>query len=299
MLYALSRDPQLSFDEAMRRYRESVSRSFELYLIHLYYLIELAGYSKKDAERKALKLRPTEEDKLFIPHLHDNALSQSLRSNDALHTLFQRYRIAEQIDADLVRTLYTDFSKKEGYKAYSQQTSVSDDEHAEQLLELLRYCLASESLSEAMEDWYPNYSDDKSLVAGAMKKTVKALPATLDFYADYLPPEEATIEFGEALLRKVHEEDGQLLAVIEPTLKNWDAQRVAILDMIMLKMALCELLTFPTIPTKVTLNEFVEISKQYSTDKSKDFINGILDRLLKQLAAEGKINKEGRGLLEQ
>ena len=81
-------------------------------------------------------------------------------------------------------------------------------------------------------------------------------------------------------------------------LKNWDSERVAILDMIMLKMALCELLHFPTIPTKVTLNEFVEISKIYSTDKSKDFINGILDRLMKKLQKEEKIVKEGRGLIE-
>ena len=84
----------------------------------------------------------------------------------------------------------------------------------------------------------------------------------------------------------------------EPTLKNWDVDRVAIIDMILLKMALSELMIFPTIPTKVTLNEFVEISKMYSTEKSKDFINGILDRLMKKLNKEGKIKKEGRGLLE-
>jgi len=83
------------------------------------------------------------------------------------------------------------------------------------------------------------------------------------------------------------------LAIIEPALKNWDADRVAIIDMILLKMALSELLSFPSIPTKVTLNEFVDISKLYSTDKSKDFINGILDRLMKQLEKDGKIKKEG------
>ena len=81
-------------------------------------------------------------------------------------------------------------------------------------------------------------------------------------------------------------------------MKNWDAERVAVIDMILLKMAVCELVSFPTIPTKVTLNEFVEISKMYSTDKSKDFINGILDRLLKKLEKEGKVTKEGRGLIQ-
>ena len=81
-------------------------------------------------------------------------------------------------------------------------------------------------------------------------------------------------------------------------LKNWDAERVAAVDMISLKMATAELLYFPTIPTKVTINEYVDVSKMYSTDKSKEFVNGILDRLMKQLKEEGLIRKEGRGLIE-
>ena len=136
-------------------------------------------------------------------------------------------------------------------------------------------------------------------MVGAIKKTLKALPVTSEeFYQNYQPSDEAVKEFGELLLHKVYHEDSDLLELIEPTLKNWDADRVAAIDMILLKMALCELMNFPTIPTKVTLNEFVEIAKLYSTEKSKDFINGILDRLMKKLNKDGKINKEGRGLLE-
>jgi len=298
MLYAMSRDPQLSLEEAMRRYRESVSRSFELYLFYLYYVVKIAEYARKDAERRAAKYLPSEEDKQFTPRLFENELIRSLTGNQELGRLFQRYRIAAKIDDDMVRALYTEFSKKEAYKAYLQKEHPDVEDHAAQLLDLVRFCLSSESLSDATEDWYPNWEDDKSLVIGALKKTFKALPATPAFYEDYLPPEEATVEFGETLLTTVHNSDTELLASIEPMLKNWDVQRVAVLDMIMLKMALCELRAFPTIPTKVTLNEFVEISKQYSTEKSKDFINGILDRLLKQLLADGKIKKEGRGLLD-
>lgn len=131
-----------------------------------------------------------------------------------------------------------------------------------------------------------------------MKKTIKALPVDGTFYQEYEPADETVKEFGEVLLKKVCEEDGDLSEIIEPMLKNWDAERVAVIDMILLKMAVCELVSFPTIPTKVTLNEFVEISKLYSTDKSKDFINGILDRLMKKLDKDGKIVKEGRGLIE-
>lgn len=298
MLYSLSRDPQLTMEEAMRRYRESVSRSFELYIFYIYYILRVAEYATKDAERRAGKFLPTEEDKQFSPRIFENALVRSFTSNQELNRLFQRYGMVAKADEDLIRSLYTEFSKRDSYKAYSQKETAQEEDHATQLLDLARFCLSAESLGEAIEDWYPNWEDDKSLVVGALKKTFKALPVKADFYVDYLPPEEAAVEFGEALLEQVHRRDGELLATIEPTLKNWDVQRVAILDMIMLKMALCELLSFPTIPTKVTLNEFVEISKLYSTEKSKDFINGILDRLLKQLSAEGKIKKEGRGLLD-
>jgi N utilization substance protein B len=148
------------------------------------------------------------------------------------------------------------------------------------------------------EDRYTNWDDDESLVVGAMKKTVKAFPLKDNFYQEFEPSDMTVREFGEELLRKTCREDSALLAEIEPALQNWDVERVAALDMIMLKMALCELLHFPTIPTKVTLNEFVEISKVYSTDKSKEFINGILDRLMKKLLEENKIVKEGRGLIE-
>jgi len=298
MLYALSRDPQLTMDEAMRRYRESVGRSFELYIFYLYYIVRIAEYARKDAERRAGKYLPTEEDKQFEPRIFENDLIRSLTGNQELNRLFQRYGMVAKTDEDMVRSLYSEFSKKDSYKAYWQKATATEEDHSEQLLDLARFCLSSESLADAIEYWCPNWEDDKSTVTGALKKTFKALPAKADFYVDYLPPEEAVVEFGEALLEQVHRRNDELQAIIEPNLKNWDVQRVAVLDMIMLKMALCEMLSFPTIPTKVTLNEFVEISKQYSTEKSKDFINGILDRLLKQLAAEGKIKKEGRGLLD-
>ena len=89
-----------------------------------------------------------------------------------------------------------------------------------------------------------------------------------------------------------------LLEIIKPLLKNWDHERLALIDMILIKMAILELLEFKTIPTKVTINEYVEVSKAYSTPKSKDFINGILDKVLKELSDAGKIVKEGRGLID-
>ena len=198
-------------------------------------------------------------------------------------------------DQDIVRSLYLDFAKTPEYLNYFKEEDTIES-HQNLLLALYKHLVKNESFCDELEEKFWNWIDDKSLVIGTIKKSLKALPATEDFFSSYRPTEETTKEFGETLITHVCKNDHELLELIEPTLKNWDVDRVAVMDMILLKMALTELLVFPTIPTKVTLNEFVEISKLYSTEKSKDFINGILDRLMKKLEKEGKINKQGRGL---
>ena len=299
MLYTLSRDQELKYEGALKQYRKIVFLSFELYLFNLLLLIRVAEYANKDLEKRKAKLRPSEDDKRFTAKLAENPLIASLIHNDAFNSLIRGHKLPSRIDEDQIRGFYMDFSKTDQYKAYLKQTNSQDTDHKDILLGLFKHCLNNEAFTEVLDDNYPLWIDDKSLVVGAIKKTLKALPVTSEeFYQNYQPSDEAVKEFGELLLHKVYHEDSDLLELIEPTLKNWDADRVAAIDMILLKMALCELMNFPTIPTKVTLNEFVEIAKLYSTEKSKDFINGILDRLMKKLNKDGKINKEGRGLLE-
>jgi N utilization substance protein B len=298
LLYMLNRDEQLTPKEVVKQYKDGIWKAFELYVFQLYVLLRVAQYAEKDAEIRAAKLLPSEEDKAFDPRLSKNECTKSLANHVDFLNLVKKYKANDNIDEDHIRSLYNTFVETAEYKTYLalEQPEVTD--HAKILLELYRSLAANELYSDMSEDRYNNWSDDESLVSGAMKKTLKAMPVSGKFYAEHEPSDATVLEFGEELLRKTAEEDRALFADIEPTLKNWDAERVAILDMVMLKMALCELLHFPTIPTKVTLNEFVEISKIYSTDKSKEFINGILDRLMKELLDKGRIVKEGRGLIE-
>jgi len=298
MLYAMSSDKKLSSDEALRQYRASVRQSFELYLFSLLQVMRIADYARQDREKRVAKLLPTEEDRQFRAKLSENALVRSVLENEGFNRLIRLYKLQDRVDEDKTRQLYYDFAKTDEYKAYLSNPDSTTDEDTKMLLFLYKHLTANEMFTDLIEDNYSLWEDDESLIVGAMKKTLKALPATPHFYEEYRPSMEATVEFGETLLKKVVAEDAALLQIIEPTLKNWDVERVAIMDMVMLKMAVSELLDFPTIPTKVTLNEFVEISKMYSTDKSKDFINGILDRLMKQLHKDNKIRKEGRGLQE-
>lgn len=298
MLYSMSRDQGFDYTMATALYRKKVDVSYQLYLLNLLYLVRLAEYSRTDAEKRSAKLLPSEADKAFTAKLYHNELIQSLVGNRGFRQFVGQYDLESQLDGDLVRKIYSAFAKNTDYESYLQQAENSVEDHRQILLALYKEAVSEEVFEESMEDFSMQWVDDKSLVIGSMKKTIKALPAEEHFYEAYRPGAETVDEFGATLFARLHEQDQELLDIIEPTLKNWDADRVAVIDMILLKMAVCELLHFPTIPAKVTLNEFVEISKLYSTDKSKDFINGILDRLMKKLQADGRIQKHGRGLQE-
>jgi len=296
MLYAKSRDPKLTFEKLIKNYRGSINQSFELYLFCLMQMSKVARYALNDAAKRSAKLLPTDEDKVFNAKLAENDLVLSISDNPSFEKICRLYRLDKKVDTDLIRSTYAEFAKTDTYKAYVKNNEVTKKDHTQILLDLFKFCINNERFAGIVEDHYPNWIDDQSLVVGTIKKTIKALPDGEEFYEKYRPTPQTTEEFGTEMIRKVYENDEEYLEVIEPNLKNWDADRVAVLDMILLKMAICELMIFPTIPTKVTLNEFVEIAKVYSTDKSKDFINGILDRLMKKLEKDGKINKQGRGL---
>ncbi|MBL7828493.1 MAG: transcription antitermination factor NusB [Saprospiraceae bacterium] len=298
LLYMLNRDEQLTTTDLVQSYKDGIWKSFELYIFQLYVLLRVAQFAEKDAEIRAAKLLPSDEDKSFDPRLSKNDCTRSLANHVDFMGLVQKYKVNENIDEDHIRNLYQAFADTPEYKNYLALEQPETADHNKILLELYKFLSSNDLYSDMSEDRYNNWADDESLVAGAMKKTLKALPVSGKFYEEHEPSDATVLEFGEELLRKTCEEDRTLFVEIEPTLRNWDAERVAILDMVMLKMALCELLYFPTIPTKVTINEFVEVSKIYSTEKSKEFINGILDRLMKELLEKGKIVKEGRGLIE-
>lgn len=298
LLYAQSRDPELTTRELLDAYQRGNQKNLDFYLYNLYYLLKIAEYSLKDAEIRKKKLLRTPEDNAFVPKLFKNNLVDSLLNHPWVKDNFRKLGFDNKVEEEIIRKYYAEFAKTDEYQKYIVNPQSTDDDTMEILLVLYRTLQANESFNDDMEDYHYSWEDDKSLVTGAIKKTIKALPALDDFYKSYLPDEEVVTDFGLNLLKKVALGEKELLEVIEPHLRNWDAERVAIIDMIFIKMGLVEFTNFPTIPTKVTLNEYVELTKQFSTEKSKDFVNGILDRILKKLQKEDKIVKEGRGLID-
>jgi N utilization substance protein B len=289
VLYAAQRQERQELRPIRSHYSLLVKRSFELYLQNLLILQRVAEYAKQDYATRQAKLRPTDEDRVFKPLLAENHSVRSLTDNKELSRLYDRYHIRSLVDADQVKQLYRDFLATEDYLTFAAVKEPGKEEVKRVLLGLYKWLQSQELFLTMVEDHFPLWNEDKSLVVGAMKKTIKALPAAERFATDYEHNSDAVTEFGDVLLKFVVEANDQLLDRIKSVLQNWDAERVAIIDMILLKMAIAEFLEFDSIPPQVTLNEYLDISKLYSTDKSKEFLNGVLDKLLKELQKEGLV----------
>jgi N utilization substance protein B len=294
-LYSLAQDKELSFQEALESYFNTIQDSFRLYLLNLHCIIKICSLAAEDFKIRSAKHIKSEEDKQFTDKIFTNKLISSLVANKDLNQKFKEQKCGEGLDEDLFRKIYKDFCKEEAYQKYLS-TESTDEEHIELLLELYRFCRRNEVFNEIMDDRFTGWTDDKSLVIGALKKTLKILPKAGPIYEEHMPDHDTVHNFGKFLLETTYKGDKELENLIHPILENWDSERVALIDMILIKMGVVEMTHFKTIPAKVTLNEYVELSKSYSTDKSKEFVNGVLDKLLKQLESEGKIVKEGRGL---
>jgi len=298
LLYTLDRDDSISEKELVSSYSDFIEKSYELFLFSLYVLQETCACSKEDMTKRQSKHLPSDYDKSFTDKIYTNEIIADIHGNDYLQKLFQKKGFDKFINADYISKIYDEFAKTDDYKAYIQ-SDADRDATLELILEMYRFCRQNEYYNEILEDAFYNWLDDKSLIVGSVKKYLKALPNdNRKMVEEFIPDDETVKEFGCELLNKSLKNREDHMNFIIPVLENWDHERLAIVDTILLRLAICELLEFPTIPGKVTLNEYVELAKQYSTAKSKEFINGILDKLMKDLESSGQLNKAGRGLTE-
>lgn len=297
-LYAYLQSEHDNTSIAEKEYLRAVDESYRLYLLNMLYLLKVADYSKTDFDIKSKKFVPTDEDKKVTLKLYESPVLTALRENEGFQRLIKKEKLLPLIDTDLVRKLYQQFAKTDYYISYLEMENTPIKEHQYCLVNLYKLMSEEEVYLDHLEDVSPTAEDDQSLVFGALKRSVRILMDDPEFYKEQETNEEFVHEFGKELLYKSIRNNDKLQELVAEKLKNWNEDRVAVLDMLLLKLGICEFLYFPSIPTKVTINEYVSLAKDYSTDKSKRFINGILDRLMKDLLDQGLIVKEGRGLLE-
>jgi N utilization substance protein B len=260
----------------------------------------MCQYVEEYARQKASKHLPTEEDLNVSTRLAHNPMAVFLKDSEDFKKILKRRKLTKVIDNDVVRKLFIELAERDKYKEYLQ--SKPNDLKSE--LDIMAYIskrilVKNSDLQSKLDESFINLTDDNQYLSFILKKTAQTFKPGMgvDFFKN-LEVEKDDLAFAEQLIKEGIQHEEEVMEEIKPKLKNWDVERIAMIDMALLKLAVCELLYFPTIPVKVTINEYIDISKTYSTPKSREFVNGVLDNLLKSLKAEGKIKKSGRGLLD-
>jgi N utilization substance protein B len=274
--------------------------------IHLLNLPEaLLRVIEEEKEREARRFTPSKEAPLDTTRLENNAALRKLISNKQLQDLTIRRSLkwigTEELEA-LRKAWRAEIKNDAELQSYLAAPAGSYAEDQEILKHLYKtYVFKGEALPVQIEEDDLNWEENRSVVKNLVLKTVKMLDEAatdelelMSLSANWTDDKE----FAETLYKETLQADEQYEKLIADSTQNWDVERVALIDKIILKMALCEMHLFRNIPVKVTINEYIEISKLYSTPKSKQFVNGILDKLAQDLTASGAIRKSGRGLLD-
>jgi transcription antitermination protein NusB len=296
--YYSSPDPSLNLHEKELFF--GIKKSYDLYHYLLLLVINMADYAKRRMEINRSKHRPTEEDLHPNTQFIDNRMIDMLRKNKALNQYLKQNKISWVNHPELIKVLYNQLMEADFYKKYMSEKSSSFAEDRMLVDRIFnKLILYSEELYQVLEEQSIYWNDDVEFNVAMIVKTLKRFRETSTEDQPLLPmfKDEEDRLFAKELFRKAILNHEELRELINFHSRNWDLERIAFVDILIMQLALAEFLFFPGIPTKVTLNEYIEISKYYSTEKSRNFINGILDKSLKKLKQEGKIKKSGRGLI--
>jgi len=261
-------------------------RSLFVYLT--YFLSEVTRYAESYAHQRAGKHLPTVEDLNVNTKIAGNEVLWKMLEDPALKEQFKKENPQQYINTELVRKIYLELAETADYKAYiAKPGRVAAEEKKIMEFILNDMLLANEAFISHIEDNFFNWDDDGEMIiqllVGYMHK-----PGSYNFKQMLSADKES---FAKTLLKTVMEKDKYLEGLIIPRLKNWDPERIALLDMILMKMGVSEFLYFETIPPKVTINEYIDLAKEYSTQQSGQFVNGILDNIHKELVQQGKMQK--------
>ncbi|MBR2619084.1 MAG: transcription antitermination factor NusB [Paludibacteraceae bacterium] len=274
----------------------SLDQTYDLYHWMLQLIVELHLYAIKRIEIGMNKLRPTEEERNPNTRFINNAFSKQLSNNKALAAYVKEQGISWQEETDLIKQLYNQLIASDFYQAYMKETDRNYEGDKFLWRQIIKKVfIPNTALEERLEEINLYWNDDFETVISFVEKTIKRFSEEKGSDQELLEKFRDTedLEYAKKLLTTAIIDQQKYEQLIQSTVQNWESERIACMDMVILQAALAEIYTFPTIPINVTLNEFIEISKFYSTEKSSLFINGILDKIATDLRNEGKLIKAG------
>jgi len=301
-IYALTQSKDDSLEKQEKFLKVSIENMYTLYLLMLSLFIELHQRAENQLSLSSKKYLKNNTDS--YPNKEKflgNKLLLQIAGNKLLKDELSKKKLNNwYLNEEYIRIIYNEVMESDIYAKYMSNADSTYEEDKRLIIHLFRDIIApNEKIYDYFEDDKLTWVDDIPIVnTFLLKQFKKVKESTVPSY--FLPPlfkDEDDMVYANRLLTKTLLNNSKLEQEIEGKTPNWDKDRIADIDAILLKMAICELLNFPSIPERVTINEFLEIAKEYSTPKSSIFINGILDKLVREYKEEGKLKKVGRGLL--
>lgn len=289
LLYSIdTTNDTTAFKNPVQTLDKNFDKTRELFVFLLANTLAVAQYAEKDARNRAAKNIPSAEDLNVNTKISGNSILWQIVENESYKNALEQYKTLIISDEDIVRKLYIQLTETNDYRTYI--TDLARDKKNE--VAILNYIffdimLQSDVFVSFCEDKFVNWDDDIEMLQ-TLIKSFFAKPQSIEMQ-QMLDADKWS--FAKQLLTTCLDKKDFLMQTLSPKFKNWDVDRIAALDLIILQMGLSELLYFETIPTKVTINEYIDLAKEYSTEQSGQFVNGILDNLYKDLTAAGKINK--------
>ena len=282
---------------------QSIDKVFEMYIWMLSLISEVVGYAEMDATERANKHLPTADDLNADLKILTNRFVLSLNQNKEFLAALKKYKVSWTFEPELTKTLFTILKSSPEYAEYLQKTDDTIQTDKDIIKFIFKKVILKSSLADQVfEDMFIVWPVDKDVLQALIAKTFKNFASDDDYSKNELA--EVTGNWVEDrdfiinLFQNTIRYDAEYQELIGAKTQNWEPERIAMMDTLLMKMALAEFLKFNSIPVKVTINEYLEISKEFSTPKSNSFINGILDKILIELKAQNKIIKVGRGLIE-
>ncbi|HEY5509627.1 MAG TPA: transcription antitermination factor NusB [Prolixibacteraceae bacterium] len=301
ILYAHVSTPEKSISLSENELQFSIQKTYDLYHLLLVLPIEMCDFAEKMIEIRKQKNFPTEEERNPNLRYISNRLITKLKNNIDLTAYVKKHKVNWSNSQELVKKIYKAMVESSVYKEY---LAANEDDFAKDrrffedfFAEVLLNC---EFVFNELEEQSIYWNDDLDFVVSMVIKTLKKFreDSSNNDHLSSMYKDEEDKDFTVDLFRKTLAKTEENRKTIESYTKNWDVERVATMDILIMELALTELTEFPSIPVKVTLNEYIELAKYYSTQRSGIFINGVLDRITKDFKEQGKIVKAGRGLLE-
>jgi N utilization substance protein B len=268
--------------------QKSFDSTRELLVYILYFITEVSRYAETDAVKKANKLLPSTSDLNVNTKISGNKLFWKIIENESFKRAIIDLKPERLIDTDMLKRVYNKMAESEPYKEYIN-TQSRDKQNEKEVLKYIftDLMLADEDFTSHLEELFNNWDDDCELMEVLIKNYLSK-PSSFNLQ-EIISSEKW--EFAKSLLISTFNKKSYLLDLIKPKLQNWDSSRIVSVDMVLIQMGLCEFLYFESIPPKVTMNEYIDIAKTYSTEQSGHFINGILDSIHREMSENGSLNK--------